>query len=220
MHGRKAANTDATVEMLSGSGVQVHRVSGDLSKNEGVQSVIDGVRAHTWKIEPGPATPEGMLLRYADRIAYLTHDALDAMRAGLLTADAFPPAMTERFGPPTSSAWIGGMIDAVVEGTLEAGEVRMRDDVLADMNELRDFMFERVYLSPVQRRPQAAAIDIIRRLMDHHLVHPEDIPASYRDNDADRVVQAADYIAGMTDRFALLTHERLFGEDGMGGLTI
>ncbi len=52
--------------------------------------------------------------------------------------------------------------------------------------------------------------------MDHHLVHPEDIPASYRDNDADRVVQATDYIAGMTDRYALLTHERLFGDDGMG----
>jgi len=72
----------------------------------------------------------------------------------------------------------------------------------------------------MQREPQAAAIDIIRRLMDHHLRHPEDIPATYRDNDADRVVQAADYIAGMTDRFALQTHERLFGDDGMGGLTI
>jgi dGTPase len=110
------------------------------------------------------------------------------------------------------------MIDAVIEGSLEAGEVRMRDAVLRDMNELRDFMFERVYLADAQRRPQAAAIDIIRRLMDHHLAHPDDIPASYRDNDADRVVQATDYIAGMTDRFALVTHERLYGHDGMGGL--
>ena len=107
------------------------------------------------------------------------------------------------------------MIDAVIEGSLASGEVRMDDDVLDDMNELRDFMFERVYLAPAQRRPQAAAIDVIRRLMDHHLAHPEDIPASYRDNDADRVTQATDYIAGMTDRFALRTHERLFGDDGM-----
>ena len=197
--------------------VRIYEVLEDLNLS---WEVRDGIRAHSWKIDPPPATQEAHCVRYADRIAYLTHDALDAMRAGLLTADAFPKAMTDRFGPPTSSAWVGGMIDAVIEGALETGEVRMRDDVLADMNGLRDFMFERVYLAPVQRRPQAAAIDIIRRLMDHHLVHPEDIPASYRDNDADRVVQAADYIAGMTDRFALLTHERLFGDDGMGGLTI
>ena len=51
--------------------------------------------------------------------------------------------------------------------------------------------------------------------MDHHLRHPEDLPASYRDNDADRVVQAADYVTGMTDRFALRTHERLFGLPGI-----
>jgi dGTPase len=112
------------------------------------------------------------------------------------------------------------MIEAVIEGSLESGMVRMSDEVLEDMNELRDFMFERVYLAPVQRRPQAAAVDIIRRLMDHHLVHPEDIPGSYRDTDADRVVQATDYIAGMTDRFALQTHERLFGYDGMEGATL
>jgi dGTPase len=51
--------------------------------------------------------------------------------------------------------------------------------------------------------------------MDHHLVHPEELPASYRDNGADRVTQAADYVAGMTDRFALRTHERIFGRSGM-----
>jgi dGTPase len=56
--------------------------------------------------------------------------------------------------------------------------------------------------------------------MDHHLRHPEDIPATYRDNDADRVTQAADYIAGMTDRFALRTHARLYGRDGMDDATL
>jgi len=177
--------------------------------------VRDGIRAHSWKIDPPPATQEAHCVRYADRIAYLTHDALDAMRAGLLTADEFPTNMTERFGPPTSSAWVGGMIDAVIEGSLAAGEVRMDDAVLAVMNELRDFMFDRVYVSSLQRTHQAEAIDVIRRLMDHHLAHPEDIPASYRDTDADRVVQATDYIAGMTDRYALREHERLFGYPGM-----
>ncbi len=176
--------------------------------------VRDGIRAHSWKIDPPPATQEAYCVRYADRIAYLTHDALDAMRAGILTAGEFPVAMRERFGAPGSS-WVGGMIDAVIEGSLAAGEVRMDESVLADMNELRDFMFERVYVAPQQHARQAAAIDVIRRLMDHHLSHPEDIPESYRDTDADRVTQATDYIAGMTDRYALRTHERLFGIDGM-----
>ena len=192
--------------------VRIYEVLEDINLS---WEVRDGIRAHSWKIDPPPTTQEAHCVRYADRIAYLTHDALDAMRAGMLTADEFPQAMTARFGAPGSS-WIGGMIDAVVEGSVATGEVRMNDAVLDDMTELRDFMFERVYLAPLQRRPQALAIDVIRRLMDHHLVHPEDIPATYRDNDADRVVQATDYIAGMTDRYALMTHERLFGDDGMG----
>jgi len=69
--------------------------------------------------------------------------------------------------------------------------------------------------TPAQGAPQAAAIEVIRRLVDHHPEHPDELPATYRDNDADRVVQAADYVAGMTDRYALRTHERLFGTDGM-----
>jgi dGTPase len=176
--------------------------------------VRDGIRAHSWKIDPPPSTQEALCVRYADRIAYLTHDALDAMRAGLLAEDDFPAAMRARFGRP-GSTWIGGMIGAVVEGALDLGEVRMHEEVLADMHELRSFMFERVYLAPSQRRRHRAAIEVIRRLMDHHLDHPEDLPATYRDTDADRVTQAADFISGMTDRYALRTHRRLFGERGL-----
>lgn len=196
--------------------VRVYEVLEDLNLS---WEVRDGIRAHSWKIDPPPATQEALCVRYADRIAYLTHDALDAMRAGLLQQDEFPEGMGARFGPP-GSGWIGGMIDAVIAGSLANGEVRMEDDVLVDMTVLRDFMFERVYLSPTQHLPQAAAIDVIRRLMDHHLSHPDDLPASYRDNDADRVVQATDYVAGMTDRFALRTYERLYGSDGLEELNL
>ena len=176
--------------------------------------VRDGIRAHSWKIDPPPTTQEALCVRYADRIAYLTHDALDAMRAGLLSSGEFPVAISARFGQPGSS-WVGGMIEAVVDGSLANGEVRMDEDTLTDMTELRDFMFERVYLAPAQREHHRQAVDVIRRLMDHHLDHPEDLPESYRDNDADRVIQAADYVAGMTDRFALRRHEQLFGSPGI-----
>jgi dGTPase len=171
--------------------------------------VRDGIRAHSWRIEPPPATPEAFCVRFADRIAYLAHDALDALRAGTLRPDAFPRPVLERFGEP-GREWISAMINAVIDESLRTGAIRMDDATLGVMNQLRDFMFEHVYESADQLRQGRRAITIIRDLMDWHLEHPDEIPASYRQAEAMLVVQAADYIAGMTDRFALATHDRLF----------
>jgi len=171
--------------------------------------VRDGIRAHSWKIEPPPSTAEAFCVRFADRIAYLAHDALDALRAGVLSSDAFPPSVTERFGEP-GREWISAMINAVIEESLRTGAVRMDNATLEVMNELRDFMFARVYENPDQLRQQKRAIAVIRDLMDWHLEHPEDIPDTFRQDEAGPQTQAADYIAGMTDRFALATHDRLF----------
>ena len=175
--------------------------------------VRDGIRAHSWKIEPRPATPEAMTVRYGDRIAYLTHDALDAMRAGVLSPGDIPVRARERFGPP-GRVWIDEMITAVIDNSLSTGEVVMDAETLEVMNELRDFMFERVYLSDTQRLHTQNAVAVIRRLVDYHIAHPAEIPESYRDTDADLTVQVVDYVAGMTDRFALQAHERLFGLGG------
>jgi len=174
--------------------------------------VRDGIRAHTWKITPPPATPEGACVRYGDRIAYLSHDALDALRAGVLTEADFPAHLIERLGPP-GRKWVGELITAVIEESLRRGVVQMDEDTLGLMHELRDFMFERVYLRPEQQAQQRVAIDLLRRLMDHHVAHPEALPATYRDTDAGLVVQVADYVSGMTDRFAEATALRLFGDE-------
>lgn len=176
--------------------------------------VRDGIRAHSWKITPPPHTQEAFCVRYADRIAYLTHDALDAMRAGLLTQADFPAAVSARFGQP-GRAWVGGLIDAVIDSSIEAGVVCLDAVTLGVMNELRDFMFQRIYLGPVQQRRHREAIEVIRRLVDHHLMHPGEMPASFRRTDSDLVTQVADYVSGMTDRFALSTHRRIFGTPGM-----
>jgi dGTPase len=84
-------------------------------------------------------------------------------------------------------------------------------DTLALMHELRDFMFEHVYLRPDQAAQQQVAVRLLRRLMDHHLARPDELPASYRDTDADLVTQVADYVSGMTDRYAQTASDRLFG---------
>ena len=175
--------------------------------------VLDGIRAHSWKITPPPATQEALCVRYGDRIAYLSHDALDALRAGVLEADSFPPEVRDRFGEP-GRGWIGKMIEAVIENSLLVGSVTMDASTLAVMNQLRDFMFERVYESADLQREQQRAVAIIRRLADHHLEHPDEIPVSYREDDAAVVVQVSDYVAGMTDRFALALHDRLFPSGG------
>jgi dGTPase len=170
--------------------------------------VRDGIRAHSWRITPPPATPEAFCVRYADRIAYLSHDALDALRAGVLRPDSFPRAVLDRFGDP-GRVWIGEMIEAVVDHSVLTGEVGMDDETLTVMHELRDFMFDRVYQSLTQRDQQVQAIGILRRLFEHHLSHPQQIPETYREHEASPMVQVADYVAGMTDRYALEVHQRI-----------
>src|SRR3954463_15022137 len=184
--------------------------------------VRDGIRAHSWKIDPPPATREAECVRYADRIGYLSHDALDAIRAGVLRFEDLHAQARAAVGEP-GSAMVGAMIDAVVHGSLAAdgadGTVVMAPGPLEAMHELRTFMFEQVYMSDTAAGQKHVAIDVIRRLVDHHLAHPELIPASYRDTEADEVTQVVDYVSGMTDRFALNMHDRLFDADATSRMT-
>jgi dGTPase len=160
-------------------------------------------------------TPEGHLCRFADRIAYLTHDALDALRAGVVEGDHLPASAVATFGEPGSD-WIATMIRAVVDESLRTGRVGMAPETLAVMHELRDFMFERVYLRPGSEHQRRWAVGIIRDLVDHYLDNPDDIPESYRHGDAATCTRVIDYVSGMTDRFAIRDHDRLFRPDGVG----
>jgi dGTPase len=173
------------------------------------REVLDGVRAHSWRIEPPPGTPEGYLCRFADRIAYLTHDVADALRAGVLEYHDLPTRAVATFGA-TSREWIGAMIASVVETSVREGRVTMDSNDLEVMNQLRDFMFERVYLDPEMDGEKNRAVKVIRDLVEYFSRHPDEVPDSYTVPTADPLTRAVDYVAGMTDRYALRTHDRLF----------
>jgi dGTPase len=171
--------------------------------------VIDGIRAHSWKIDPPPSTPEGALGRFADRIAYLTHDFADAIRAGLIGLSDLPSPIVSHFGD-TSREWINHMIRAVVDYSLEVGEVKMDPETLETMHKLRGFMFEKVYLRPEAEFQKERAIIVIRDLVEYFSHHPDEVPESTTIPEADPVTAAVDFVAGMTDRYAITTHDRLF----------
>jgi dGTPase len=171
--------------------------------------VLDGVRAHSWKIQEPPHTPEGWLCRYADRIAYLTHDVEDALRAGVLEYHDIPTKALTSFGA-TAREWIAAMVLSVIESSHQSGDVTIDPDDLEVMNELRSFMFERVYLRPESEAQKNRAIAIIQDLVGYFAEHPGDVPDSATVPEADPLQRAIDYVAGMTDRYALHTHDRLF----------
>ncbi len=174
--------------------------------------VLDGIRAHTWKVKRGPATAEGMICRYADRIAYLVHDMFDAIRAGVLDASDIPKEALDTFGEP-GSQWISRMIHSVIDESLRTGELSMEPGILAAMNRFRDFMFERVYLRPEAQRQADKAVKIIRDLVDHYIEHPDEIPDSYRHAASSERTQIIDFVGGMSDRYALRVHDELFRPD-------
>lgn len=171
--------------------------------------VLDGVRAHSWKVDPPPATPEGHVCRFADRIAYLTHDVADALRAGVLDYHDIPTRVLATFGA-TAREWINSMILSVVETSHREGEVVMDAGALEVMHELREFMFDRVYLDPGMESEKSRVMRVVQDLVEYFSSQPDEVPDSYTVPDADPLTRAIDYVAGMTDRYALRTHDRLF----------
>ncbi len=171
--------------------------------------VLDGVRAHSWKIKEPPATPEGYVCRFADRFAYLTHDVDDAMRAGVITRSDLPGAALARFGEP-GGEWVASMIRAVVDESLVRGALVMDTESLDVMNELRDFMFQNVYLRAGTEGQRRTVMGIVRDLVNYFVANADEIPDTYRHTEADTLTQVIDYVAGMTDRYAISVHDELY----------
>ena len=156
--------------------------------------VRDGILNHTGPNEPD--TLEGKIVRLVDRVAYINHDIDDAVRAGVLDPDDLPRAEIELLGP-TGSRRIDTLVHDLVETSADQGDIRQSEEVGAAMLALRSFMFERVYLGETSRAEHEHARATVRRIFEHLIE---------RGDDVDDVI---DYVAGMTDRFALSYAESL-----------
>jgi dGTPase len=170
--------------------------------------VRDGILNHTWSM-PQPGTLEGQVARFADRIAYLSHDIDDAIRAGVLTVNDLPQA-TNRVLGTTSSARIDAMVSSLVEESAALEHIAMTPEVFEVMSLTRDFMFERVYQRPESEQDRARVTLLLTQLLEHYRRHPQDLP-SENPSDEDFETRLVDYVSGMTDRFALREHGRLVG---------
>lgn len=176
--------------------------------------VMDAILCHT-----GPQkaqTLEGRLIKYADRIAYINHDIDDAIRAGILTDESIPREYSEILGN-NHSMRIDTMIKSLVKGTLrnfEAGiaELSMELDVEKATDGLRGFMFDTVYINSPAKKEEGKACELLASLYRYFVAHPEKLPADNKRHLATCSVERAvcDYLAGMTDRYALELYNELF----------
>ncbi len=169
--------------------------------------VRDGIRWHTG--EQLPETPEGRIVRISDRIAYLNHDTDDAIRAGILRESDLPQSVRSILGKTYSQR-----IDtAVRDVVLSSGQVvRMSPQVEEAMRVFRDFLFASVYRNPVAKSEERKVEGILRGLYDHYIADIRRLPEDYRavaeEEGAARAV--CDYIAGMTDQYAVSVYQELY----------
>jgi dGTPase len=160
------------------------------------EQVRDGILHHTGSGRP--ATLEGRIVHVVDRIAYINHDIDDALRAGVIERSDLPGAEIDALGE-TGSDRIGTLVEDLVERSAAAGDIVQGEEVGGAMLRLRAFMFEHVYLAADAQRERPRIERLLRTLFDHYAA---ELPPAVVD-DADEHERVVDYLAGMTDRFAI-----------------
>ena len=171
--------------------------------------VRDGIASHTG--EAKAATLEGTVLKFADRIAYINHDIDDAIRGGIIEQEAIPAELHRELGDSHGER-IDTMIRDLVRSSWEKEEITMSPTVGQAMLSLRAFMFENVYVGSKAKTEEAKAQGVIKALYSYFCSHPEEMPAEYKklmeEDPVERTV--CDYIAGMSDRYALFVYNERF----------
>ncbi|MEA2227725.1 MAG: dGTPase, partial [Solirubrobacteraceae bacterium] len=169
--------------------------------------VRDGILRHSGRA-PMPRTVEGRIVRLVDRVAYINHDIVDAVRAGVLREDELPPGPIAVLGD-TGSQRIDALVHDLVEHAAAAGDIVQGPEAGAAMDALRDFMFERVYLGATARREHAKIERVVRTLFDFYAEDPARVPDGGGVPGADLAQRVTDYLGGMTDRYCIRAFEAL-----------
>ncbi len=182
----------------------------DILENDGrgmnlTFEVRNGILTHTDDILP--QTPEGQVIRIADRIAYINHDIDDSIRAGVIKYEDIPKEFEEYYGNSRSDR-ISSMIHNVVKNSTDSNNIEMDDEGYSMLMKLRDFMFQEVYMNPFVRAEEERAHNIISHLYNYFLKNPDQMPRDYIKDDLNQDV--CDYIAGMTDTYCVHLYKELF----------
>ena len=156
-------------------------------------------------------TLEGQLVRFADKIAYINHDIDDAMRGGIIYPTDIPVHLSETLGF-THGERIDTLTMDIIENSQEGDEIRQSEPIAKAMAELKEFMFQSVYFNPLAKGEEGKAEDMICLLFDYYIKHTDELPPEYQDilvrEGEERAV--VDYVAGMTDTYAVEQFSNLF----------
>ena len=175
--------------------------------------VREGIVGHTGPVIP--KTLEGQIVRRADQIAYVNHDIDDAIRAGILTAEDIPRDIAAILGENQRDR-INTLVCDMIFTSREAGSICMTQEIQKSLADLRSFMFARVYHNPVAKGEESKARDMLQMLFRFYVDHPEQLPADFQPqlsfDGLGRTV--CDYIAGMTDNYAIEKFNEIFVPSG------
>ena len=178
------------------------------------RAVRDGIRNHG--TAGHPATLEGQVVRLCDKIAYINHDIDDAIRAGILTESDLPAIYTDTLGH-TVRERLNTLISDTIYNSRDRSSICQSEEVAAAMAGLRQYMFDQVYHHPVVKREEQKAQNMLTSLFFRYMDHPELMPEDFLlflNQGADRAQVVCDYIAGMTDHYAIARFEELFVPKG------
>jgi dGTPase len=206
---------DACLRVRFGSGFRHYEHSlriVDVLERDGAglnlcDSVRDGILCHSGRA-PQPTTLEGRIVRIVDRVAYINHDIDDALRAGVLDEAALPREAIAVLGRGGSER-IDALVHDLVETSERAGDIVQGEQAGTAMTSLRSFMFDRVYLGEAARQEHSRIERVIRTLFDHYASDPALLPDRGGAPGADHAQRVTDYLAGMTDRYAVRAFEAL-----------
>lgn len=176
--------------------------------------VVDGILNHG--SDQMPYTLEGKIVRLCDKIAYINHDIDDAIRAGVLREEEIPAAYTDVLGHSVKSR-LNRMIHDIITCSSGKNDICQSEEVAEVMMNLRTFMFETVYKSPLVKGEERKAQDLLKRLYYYYMEHIDRIPLSYRlllDEGERQEIVVCDYISGMTDQYAVQKFTELFVPKG------